>query len=966
MKEFNKKSNLLTVGTPNIHTEINIDISNRIRSAFCSVLLIMFLMLSLSSGINGQTADSPCTCTTYTERGIKNGTIVLSNMTPPVTNCTRFIGTIQINDPMVWTNLSIRMETGSRIVANAKLTIDECNIGTCDDLWRGIYVEGGSGIVVSNSILSGANIAIELEDESSYSIHDSEFVNNYIGISTGSPFDALVEGITVYRENGAILGCNFYTDSQVPDPYNGHPYYPSWPSNIAIPYNQGYAALYISGSTGLDLGKLGANLSERNVIYNMRNGVIARYSTTDILGTDFESFEGSVPKPAALSGLLNYNQRGISLELTKCHIEQDTFKNVMIGVHSSIRSTQVIVDNYFNIPIQAPVAATRGIDITFGNSIHIADNEIYNGHMGISVDNFTLGLRIENNNLYRSLTTNNNVGINLHNIPDVTLPNNVLHNDLEITGGQRAVGISMNNVFDLNLINNTIDFLQTGPLPAGYENAGISGLDVRNSRILSNVITGSTHYNLREDNVGIIMTNGMANKLYCNETDSMYFGQRYFGPNMVTVLRENNLYNAFRGLELFSPVSLGKQEHHGNKWLGAYTDFGAFINATDLMDPNDIQDIEDTAVESQFISDESDEDPGVLIPSYGPSSISDIWFLDQVGEVGPTICIAYPDDDLPLTDTLVDIVRHPFTFTRYGDEMNWMRKADILTLLHLYPNYLSNTVLDSFFSAEATTSLGELIWAQYYMGKIHGIDPDLAETDSLLFDYSAQVRILDSLIALNPYNIVALKALRVLKIDTLAGHMNDWLGMLDAQISDTEDSIDFALNIVDNVTPSNVQETDLQTMLWLKGGHGKGDSLTTVQLEGVYALARQCPWIGARSLSEAQILYSVVADSIFTHRPGECAELDPFIMIEDRSDKSGFVSEIRIHPNPASDRIYLQLPNWVETVEIHSLDGRLWKQLNTPDGGNYSISITEIPSGIYTLQAQGGKKVDTKQISIVQ
>lgn len=178
MKEFNKKSNLLTVGTPNIHTEINIDISNRIRSAFCSVFLIMFLMLSLSSGINGQTADSPCDCTTYTERGIKNGTIVLSNMTPPVTNCTRFIGTIQINDPMVWTNLSIRMETGSRIVANAKLTIDECNIGTCDDLWRGIYVEGGSGIVVSNSILSGANIAIELEDESSYSIHDSEFVNN--------------------------------------------------------------------------------------------------------------------------------------------------------------------------------------------------------------------------------------------------------------------------------------------------------------------------------------------------------------------------------------------------------------------------------------------------------------------------------------------------------------------------------------------------------------------------------------------------------------------------------------------------------------------------------------------------------------------------------------------------------------------------------------------------------------------
>jgi hypothetical protein len=196
--------------------------------------------------------------------------------------------------------------------------------------------------------------------------------------------------------------------------------------------------------------------------------------------------------------------------------------------------------------------------------------------------------------------------------------------------------------------------------------------------------------------------------------------------------------------------------------------------------------------------------------------------------------------------------------------------------------------------------------------------------------------------------------------------MVDWLGMLDTQLADTEDSIDVALIVVENVTPTNVQETDLQAMLWLRGGHSKGDSLTSGELAGVYDLARQCPWIGARSLSEAQILYSVIADSIFTHRPGECVELDPFMMIEDRNDKSGFVNEIRIYPNPASHLLYLQLPDWVEFVEIHSLDGRLWNQLNTPDGGIYSISISEIPSGIYTIQSQGGKKMETQQISITR
>lgn len=119
-------------------------------------------------------------------------------------------------------------------------------------------------------------------------------------------------------------------------------------------------------------------------------------------------------------------------------------------------------------------------------------------------------------------------------------------------------------------------------------------------------------------------------------------------------------------------------------------------------------------------------------------------------------------------------------------------------------------------------------------------------------------------------------------------------------------------------------------------------------------------------MSEAQITYSVIADSIFTHRPGECAELDPFIFIEDRSDKSSFVNEVRIHPNPASDLIYLQLPDWVETLELFSLDGRFWKQIYTPNSGRYTINIKEIPSGIYYIRSQGGKKIETHQISIIQ
>jgi len=89
-------------------------------------------------------------------------------------------------------------------------------------------------------------------------------------------------------------------------------------------------------------------------------------------------------------------------------------------------------------------------------------------------------------------------------------------------------------------------------------------------------------------------------------------------------------------------------------------------------------------------------------------------------------------------------------------------------------------------------------------------------------------------------------------------------------------------------------------------------------------------------------------------------------MLEDRSDDTGYTNEIRVYPNPANDLIYMKLPEWVQTVEIHSLDGRQWKQLQTPGGGSYTIGISDIPSGIYTLLSQGGKNKETKQLIITR
>lgn len=44
----------------------------------------------------------------------------------------------------------------------------------------------------------------------------------------------------------------------------------------------------------------------------------------------------------------------------------------------------------------------------------------------------------------------------------------------------------------------------------------------------------------------------------------------------------------------------------------------------------------------------------------------------------------------------------------------------------------------------------------------------------------------------------------------------------------------------------------------------------------------------------------------------------------------------------------------------------LRRQLDTPEGGLYEIEVFDIPSGLYVVKAQGGKKTVTRKIFITK
>lgn len=136
-----------------------------------------------------------------------------------------------------------------------------------------------------------------------------------------------------------LSGCKFYTNGSVPDPYPGH-YYSFWPSTpTQIPYDKGFAGIYLSNCGGLNIGKDGATSTVRNKFYQLRNGIVMRNGTATVFGSDFYNFEGSVIKLNS-QVLLDLNQYGIHVINNFIHAADNTFDNIKRGIYTHTASAK--------------------------------------------------------------------------------------------------------------------------------------------------------------------------------------------------------------------------------------------------------------------------------------------------------------------------------------------------------------------------------------------------------------------------------------------------------------------------------------------------------------------------------------------------------------------------------------------------------------------------------------------------
>lgn len=939
-----------------------------IRKFFKSVLLIISL-IGWVTAMYSQPVQSPCGCLGPTEIGRTGSSYDISDLSYSLTSGTCYLvkGILVIDQNTIWSGIRLLMEEKSKILvkANVTLALDDCYLSGCDDLWQGIETESDSELFVHDSYIESANIAIRLGNLTVFECTGNEFIDNYIGISVGSPFEAVPSSTTQISQKGGILGCKFYTDDVVPDPYPGH-FYSSWPTTPSeIPFDQGYAAVFVARSVGLNLGLHTASVANRNEIYHMRNGVININSDIHIGATDFYDFEGSVyidpniPADDPPATLLINQYAMMSISSPDLTASNNTIDNIMRGGYGQWSST-TYKDNTIDVRnTGSDLQLTRGLMAKNSNFFVAEDNVINDGNRGIFINGAFNRLDLIDNVLDMTLANGKGAGIEIFFGKFVLNQSNIENNDIEINNASKSYGFSLNTCSGLILDNNDIYF-DDDLGGAGNYNAGISAIETDQCLFTRNDVLADRDYIDEDHNYGMVFTNSERNGFLCNTIDSMHTLLRFIGDCHHTNLIATEFERGRVAFELLSPVVIGEQDQNGNEWLHSYDDGGAIITGHD--DPYDV------AINSTFFYNNTPTGAEPQLPhDIRPAIIDDgTWFSYDGTGTGKT-CEEDDPDIAPDSDSLANLILNLPQFDTLNDQMTWMIKSNVFNLMLLDTSLANNSTLDSFFDAEALKPLGKLVTAHYDLDNRYGINfKDKINTHDTILSLSNDIVYIDSILTLSPNDSATWISLRVLKVDTLSDRVDSWIEFMEDESSESEDQYEEIRHSIAVISTSSDIEEYYQDALLFKADFMLGDTITTSDSSDIADLAELCPWEGGPALAIAQALLNILTDSTATVVPYDCPPPpSPLINLPDHQYSTNDGLELEIFPNPAMDFISIQASTEIDKIILTSPSLKQVENFE-PKANSASLNLARFPAGVYLLSICSGDLIETRKVILIK
>ncbi|MCK6694059.1 MAG: hypothetical protein L6Q97_18400 [Thermoanaerobaculia bacterium] len=620
--------------------------------------------------------------------------------------------------------IATNQATGS---TTPNLFVKEANIHTCPgtELAEGIVVDpqNTSGapltkLQMQNSIVADCRFGINAMPNSSLSLSDNNFTNNYIGLN----FDM---GSNLGRVRiDALDGNIFSTAGALKEPY------PGMPETVE---SRGFCGIRLNGYRDF-------NVFGVTTFSSLANGIVA-YNSTGSIGnmtfTDMNSADQTPAYPFEGHGIrlagkgpsywFNINEFWTNMTFNNCktgilaqsyalNVENVTMTNLDVGIDVAYSPKRdIIIDG--NTITARKFGIRSGLNEPLHYSSVIRNNEVTITTGLTSANGLTGGIEM------------NEAGLGYTPLPGQTVPQPAATDGWEVDGNTvtmsvGGVGVLYRNGFSGSIDANTVSNLAQ---PGVYK--GISAEGAMFSGLTANTVTQAAAS--LGTSTAIQSSGGFANTYQCNCVDNTDIGLLFRDlAEFTDAVRGNSFNDHCTGLQIDPGAYIGEQSHRGNLWdLDAVT--GSCLGGRNFSSPT---------LSPFFVNGTAN---AALNPAVFPSSG---WFENEPGTTfDDCAACSFPfplpprimESDLPtkLDEALATDKLYPDLFE---DEMNWKGAFRLYRKILRQPAIETYaTEFGDFVDAHENLSTGKLAYIAEERAKLFSLS---AVEDSLLEDYRLEWR----------------------------------------------------------------------------------------------------------------------------------------------------------------------------------------------------------------------------------
>ncbi|GAB4257398.1 MAG: hypothetical protein Kow0027_24690 [Saprospiraceae bacterium] len=828
---------------------------------------------------------------------------------------------------------NVCMEPGAEIVVatNSVLNLWVNHIRGCDKRWKSITVKNKGKLNVlgyGQGLIEDGQHAITAETGSFLTIDQVHFDKNFIAIYSEQG------GFTLNPFSGNTIECS---DALLPHFDSNDPEDGPW----------SFAGIKVKNQ----ILSVGVSNGPVNFFRDLRNGIIVNSGSLTLTNSQFNNIER-----------LDYSQAGTAVSVD----QGGFFENVgdCSSPHSVLFDKCRIGIFLRNVDVRARTNAMTNVETgilvrdCIWKRIEVCNNEIQATLQGISLffNDPAASISVRTNDIYINPPIPNGraagIFVRENNNDQASAQIGDANNITAVGAGS---GISVIRSSDYNIHENNIQMSNTPLGFLGY--AGIRIEQCETPLICTNNVIGDLNTQPNGDMNGPfgIRSRRTLNAIFeCNSVSSTYIGVQFDMPCDNTQFATTSFENHHYGLHYTASGRTGLQPPdgipplHGNRWNGNWIVPDAIGARHESNDPNFVN-------ASRYVVPKLDAPFGPK----NPESISSSWFeVDSLEELQCDIICEFIPASYPFDGWTEKIARGQLTPGISDASINWMQQYSLYKRLQEDPSQIvAGSVLDSFYNANSSTTIGRFVQLERDMRDLFSLDSlmlsrldgyglaieskmaQVVNFDTLLANASGQ----DSLDMLNQRAQLLIEADSIADLNTALTDSLEWQRSMAAVVLIAENY---------SINTSDIWEDNLKTVNHIfLNTLAKQTAPTGSQFDLLRTIAQQCPWDGGMAVFNARSLMDGWTEEYFTDvLPCGTGEQQGLVLPPVGSKEMQF---FKISPNPAKNQVEVVLSqpageDW--KLELLGLQGQLLWTTSIPlESTRLALPLPELSNGIYWL-----------------